>query len=339
MSNMKNARWLVKSYPENEVSADNFELVYEEVPEPEDGEVLLRTTSLVMSPPLRMAIGTGGITGNRVKIGDMMRGSGQGIVVKSLHPDFSEGDLVAGAIGWQEYAVTDGKRPFPLERMSPKAGQPITANLHVMGASGATAYVGLYDIAKPKVGDVILVSAAAGSVGSLVCQMAKLSGCRVIGIAGNEKKCAWLRSDLGVDEVINYKTEHVADRLQQVCPNGIDIYFDNVGGEILDTALGQIAHGARVVLCGATSQYEGNANWSAPSNYFNLVYKDASMLGFYIFSYQHRFKEAHRRLGELISKGELVYNEDVLEGIGQLPAGLMRVLSGENFGTQLVKLS
>ena len=339
MSNMKNARWLVKSYPEGEVSADNFELVYEEVPEPHDGEVLIQTTSLVMSPPLRMAIGTGGITGNRVKIGDMMRGSGQGVVVKSQHPDFSEGDLVSGPLGWQEYVVTDGKQPFPLEKISPKAGQPVTANLHVMGASGATAYVGLYDIAKPKVGDVILVSAAAGSVGALVCQMAKLSGCTVIGIAGNEKKCRWLKGDLGLHEVINYKSENVAERLLAICPNGIDIYFDNVGGEILDIAMGQITRGARIVLCGATSQYEGDANWRGPSNYFNLVYKDASMEGFYIFSYLHRFEDAYRRLGELIARGELVYNEDVLEGVEQLPAGLMRVLSGENFGTQLVKLS
>jgi NADPH-dependent curcumin reductase CurA len=339
MSNMKNGRWLVKSYPEDEVSVDNFELVYAEVPEPGEGEVLIQTTSLVMSPPLRMAIGTGGITGNRVKIGAMMRGSGQGVVVKSRHPDFTEGDLVAGAMGWQEYAVTDGERPFPLEKISPRAGQPITANLHVMGASGATAYVGLYDIAKPKVGDVILVSAAAGSVGALVCQLAKFSGCRVIGIAGNEKKCRWLKDDLGLNEVINYKTENVAERLREVCPNGVDIYFDNVGGEILDTALGQIAHGARIVLCGATSQYEGDANWYGPSNYFNLVYKEATMQGFYIFSYAHRFKEAHRRLGELIGNGNLVYNEDVLEGVEQLPAGLMRVLSGENFGTQLVRLS
>lgn len=193
----------MKSYPEDEVSADNFELVYEEVPEPGEGEVLVQTTSLVMAPPLRMAIGTGGITGNVVKLGALMRGSGQGIVVKSRHPDFAEGDLVSGAMGWQEYAVTEGVRPFPLEKISPKAGQPITANLHVMGSSGATAYVGLYDIAKPKVGDVLLVSAAAGSVGALVCQLGKVSRCRVIGIAGNEKKCRWLKDDLGLDEVIN----------------------------------------------------------------------------------------------------------------------------------------
>ena len=339
MSNIKNARWLVKSYPKDEVTADNFELVYEEISEPRDGEVLVQTTSLVISPPLRMAIGTGGITGNRVKLGDLMRGSGQGVVVNSRNPHFKAGDLVAGPFGWQEYAITDGERPFPLEKISPRAGQPITANLHVMGASGATAYVGLYDIAKPKVGDVIVVSAAAGSVGALVCQMAKLSGCQVIGIAGNEKKCRWLRSDLGLSEVINYKTENVGERLRAACPNGIDIYFDNVGGDILDTALGQIAQGARIVLCGATSQYEGDANWHGPANYFNLVYKEATMQGFYIFSYAHRFKDAYRRLGDLIANGELIYNEDVLEGVEQLPDALMRVLSGENFGTQLVKLS
>ncbi len=338
MSNQKNARWLVKSYPEADLSPDNFELVYEDLPAPGEGEVLIKTTSLIISPPLRMAVGTGGITGNVVKLGTMMRGSGQAVVVESRHPDFEAGDLVAGAMGWQEFAITDGTQPFPLEKIQPRHGQPVSANLHVMGASGATAYIGLYDLAQPKVGDVILVSAAAGTVGALVCQLAKHSGCRVVGIAGSDTKCRYLTDELGIDGAINYKTEDVAAQVKALCPNGIDIYFDNVGGETLDIALGNIARGARVVLCGATSQYEGDANWYGPRNYFNLVYKEATMQGFYIFSYAHRFKEAYRRLGELINQGELVYREDVLNGIEQTPDALVRVLAGDNFGTQLVKL-
>ena len=339
MSNQKNARWLVKSYPEADLSRDNFELVYDDVPEPGDGEVLIKTTSLVISPPLRMAVGTGGITGNVVNLGALMRGSGQAVVIESKHPDFAAGDRVSGAMGWQEYAVTDGKQPFPIEKIAPRHGQPITANQHVMGASGATAYIGLYDLAQPKMGDVLLVSAAAGTVGALVCQLGRHSGCRVIGIAGSDTKCRYLTEELKIDSAINYKTDDIASRLTELCPEGINIYFDNVGGETLDIALSQIAHGARIVLCGATSQYEGDASWYGPGNYFNLVYKEATMRGFYIFSYAHRFKEAYQRLGDLISSGELVYREDVLTGIERAPDALVRVLAGENFGTQLVDLT
>ena len=336
-SNMKNGRWLVRSYPEAEVSEDNFELQYEDVPELQDGECLIRTTAMVVSPPLRMAIGTGGITGNVLPIGALMRGSGQGVVVESKHSGFVEGDRVSGPFGWQEYAVSDG-RSLPIEKIEPRAGQPLTANMHIMGASGATAYFGVYDLAKPRIGDVMFVSAAAGTVGAIVCQLAKLSGCKVIGTAGSEKKCRWLVDELGIDGAINYRSEDVDERLKQLCPKGIDIYVDNVGGGILDAALNNIAQGARVVLCGATSQYEGDANWYGPSNYFNLVYKGATMQGFYVFNYANRFKEAYRRLGELVKAGSLVYSEDLLHGVENLPAALIRVLSGENFGTQLVKM-
>jgi len=335
-SNVKNGQWLVRSYPEAEVSADNFELRYEDVPEPGEGEMLIKTTALVVSPPLRMSIGTGGITGNVLPLGTLMRGSGQGVVVKSNHPDFVEGDTVAGPLGWQEYALSDGTN-VPVEKIAPRSGQPLTANLHAMGASGATAYFGVYDIAQPRIGDIMFVSAAAGTVGAIVCQLGKLSGCKVIGTAGSDEKCQWLVDELGIDGAINYKTENVGERLKELCPKGIDIYFDNVGGEILDAALDNIAHGARVVLCGATSQYEGDANWYGPTNYFNLVYKEATMRGFYIFSYANRFNEAYRRLGELINSGALRYSEDVLDGVESLPSALIRVLSGDNFGTQIVK--
>lgn len=339
MTPTKNQQWLVRSYPETLVSEDNFQLVEVPIPALEAGQVLLQTTHLVMSPPLRMAIGTGGITGNVVPIGNLMRGSGQARVVESRHPGFEVGDIVSGAMGWQTYSVTDGQKPFLIEKTRARADQPVSANLHVMGASGATAYVGLYDLASPRIGDVVLVSAAAGTVGALVCQLAKHSGCRVVGIAGSDEKCRWLMETIGIDGVINYKREDVASRVQALCPGGVNVYFDNVGGETLDIALDNIAHGARVILCGATSQYEGDSQWYGPKNYFNLVYREATMTGFYIFSYAHRFKEAWRRLGELINRGDIRYQEDLLEGIEQVPAGLKRVLAGENFGTQLVKLS
>lgn len=338
-SNLRNGHWVVASYPEEDLSVDNFEMKYEDVQEPGEGEFLIKTTALVMSPPLRMAVGTGGITGNVIPVGTLMRGSGQGIVVSSKHPGFAVGDRVAGPLGWQEYAISDGATKVPVEKISSRSGQPITANLHVMGSSGATAYFGVYDIAKPKIGDVMLVSAAAGSVGSLVVQLGKLSGCTVIGLAGSRKKCDYLIDELKIDAVINYREEDVAARLKEICPHGINIYFDNVGGELLDVALDNIAPGARVVLCGATSQYEGDANWYGPSNYFNLVYKEATMQGFFVFSYANRFPEAYRRIGELVSSGQLKYLQDEVHGIENVPAGLVRVLGGENFGTQIVTMS
>lgn len=338
VGNESNGRWLVRSYPQGEISVDNFEFRREPVPEPADGEVLIKTTHLIVTPPLRMALGTGGIAGAPLPIGSLMRGSGQGRVVASRHPGFQEGDHVSGPFGWQEYAVSDGIRKVPLKKEAPRGDLPLTANLHVLGSGGATAFVGLYDIAKPCIGDVVLVSAAAGNVGSIVCQLARQSGCRVVGIAGSDEKCRWLTGDLGIEAAINYKREAVAERLREVCPSGIDIYFDNVGGETLDAALGLINPGARVVLCGATSQYEGDARWYGPRNYFNLVYKQATMQGFYIFNFQHRFEAAFSRLAALIRRGELSYAEDVLEGVEALPAALVRVLKGENFGTQLVNL-
>jgi NADPH-dependent curcumin reductase CurA len=337
-ANESNGQWRIRSYPQGEISDANFEFQREPVPVPGPGEFLVKTTHLIITPPLRMALGTGGIAGRPLPVGSLMRGSGQGRVVASNHPGFSEGDLVSGPFGWQEYAVSDGASLIPVQKVTPFGSIPVTANLHAMGSGGATAFVGLYDIARPCIGDVVLVSAAAGNVGSIVCQLAKLSGCRVVGIAGSDAKCRWLTEDLGVDAAINYKTADVAGQLAVACPDGIDIYFDNVGGETLDAALERINQGARVVLCGATSQYEGDARWYGPTKYFNLVYKQATMQGFYIFNFQHRFPAAYARLQALIEGGALQYAEDVMEGLENLPAALARVLKGENFGTQLVSL-
>ena len=338
MSNESNALWVVKSYPQGEISEDNFELQRAPVPKPSEGEVLIKTTHLVISPPLRMALGTGGIAGKPLPIGSLMRGSGQGRVVQSNHPDYVEGDLVAGPFGWQEYAISDGATRIPLTRVQTFGELPVTTSLHVMGSGGATAYIGLYEYGQPKVGDVVVVSAAAGNVGAIACQLAKLSGCRVVGIAGSDEKCKWLTETLGIDAAINYKSAHVQDELATQCPDGIDIFFDNVGGATLDAVLERINFGARVVLCGATSQYEGEATWYGPTNYFNLVYKQASMHGFYIFNFKSRFPEILATLHKLIEDGKLVYAEDEMSGVEKLPAALVNVLTGRNFGPQLVNL-
>lgn len=336
---MDNGRWTVASRPEDEVEESHFEFVSESVGELEEGEFLIATRYLVVSPPARMALTSGGIARRPVPIGATMRGTGLGQVVASRHAGFAEGDLVIGDLGWQQYAVADGAGRHPVRKVTPRSGMPDSTLLHVLGAGGATAYFGMIEYAKPRIGDTLVVSAAAGNVGSLVCQLGRLQGCRVVGIAGSDEKCRWLTDDLGCAAAINYKDEDVAGALDAACPQGIDIYFDNVGGEILDAALGRIAQGARVVLCGGTSQYNHDLDWYGPKNYFNLVYRQAEMAGFYVYNFSHRFEEAFERLAVLLANGELRYAEDVLEGIGQAPTALIRVLRGENFGVQLVKVS
>ncbi|NIP15860.1 MAG: zinc-binding dehydrogenase [Pseudomonadales bacterium] len=336
---MENGRWTVASRPDDEVEEGNFQLVGEAAGEPEEGEFLIATRYLVVSPPARMALTSGGIARRPVPIGATMRGTGLGQVVASRHPGFDEGELVIGDLGWQEYAVSDGAKRHPVRKVGARPGMPESTLLHVLGAGGATAYFGMIEYAKPRIGDTLVVSAAAGNVGSLVCQLGRMQGCRVVGIAGSEEKCTWLTNDLGCAAAIDYKREDVASALDAACPEGIDIYFDNVGGEILDAALARIAMGARVVLCGGTSQYNHDLDWYGPKNYFNLVYRQAEMAGFYVYNFAHRFEEAFSRLASLLESGELKYAEDVLQGIGQAPAALIRVLRGENFGVQLVKVS
>lgn len=339
MNDGLNRKWVVASRPEAEVRADNFELKQAPIPAVPPGALLVRTRHLVVSPPARMALVSGGIAGRPIPIGATMRGSGLGEVVESRHADFAVGDLVTGDLGWQQYAVSDGVRRRPMRKVQSRSGLPDSTLLHVLGAGGATAYFGMTVYCQPRPGDALVVSAAAGNVGMLVCQLGRLQGCRVVGVAGGRAKCDWLVNDLGCAAAIDYKNEDVGERLEQTCANGIDIYFDNVGGAVLDAALARIAQGARVVLCGGTSQYNNDLDWYGPKNYFNLVYKQAQMAGFYVFNFADRFEEAHSRLAALIADGSLIYKEDVLEGIEQAPEALMRIFRGDNIGVQLVKVA
>ena len=336
MSELENLKWVVASRPEVDVQAENFELKREPVAPVGPGCMLLKARYFSVSPPARMALVSGGIARRPIPIGATMRGNGLAEVVESRNPDFAAGDLVMGDLGWQRYAISDGVRRRAVKKVEPRAGFAESTLLHVLGGSGATAYFGMIEYAKPRVGDTLVVSTAAGSVGALVCQLGRLQGCRVVGIAGGSRKCAWLVDELGCDAAIDYKAEDVGARLDETCPDGIDIYFDNVGGEILDAALARISFGARVVLCGGTSQYNNDLDWYGPKNYFNLVYKQAGMCGFYVFNFANRFEEAHSRLAALIAAGKLQYREDILEGIEQLPEALMRLFRGDNFGIQMV---
>ncbi|MDE0367099.1 MAG: NADP-dependent oxidoreductase [Gammaproteobacteria bacterium] len=336
MSGLENVKWVVASRPEAEVQASNFEMKREPVAPLGPGCMLLKARYFTVNPPARMALVSGGIARRPIPIGATMRGSGLAEVVESRNPDFEPGDLVMGDLGWQRYVISDGVRRRVVNKVQPREGFPASTLLHVLGGSGATAYFGMTEYARPRVGDTLVVSTAAGNVGALVCQLAKMQGCRVVGIAGGARKCGWLVSELGCDAAIDYKSEDVPARLDETCPNGIDIYFDHVGGAILDAALARIAQGARVVLCGGTSQYNNDLDWYGPKNYFNLVYKQAEMTGFYVFNFRDRFEEAHSRLAALIAEGKLQYREDILEGVENLPEALMRLFRGDNFGTQLV---
>jgi NADPH-dependent curcumin reductase CurA len=333
---MLNKQWVVAARPEAEVLPEHFELLEAQVPSLGDNQVLIEVRWLILSPPLRMALTSGGISRSPIPLGDVMRSTGLGRVLQSNRADFSEGDLVTGPLGWQQYLVSNGQG---ISKVGDSHGLPESTLLHVLGAGGATAYIGMSEYAKPQVGDTLVVSAAAGNVGSIVCQLGKLQGCRVVGIAGSQQKCDWLVNELGCSAAINYKSDDVAGALKEACPRGIDIYFDNVGGEVLDICLGMIRPRARVVLCGGTSQYNHDTDWYGPKNYFNLVYKQATMSGFYIFNFVDQFRGAHERLARLIGNDEMQYAEDVVEGIEKAPAALIRVLTGANFGTQLVRVA
>lgn len=332
-------RWIVKSRPTDAVLPEHFSLEEGPLPEPEAGQFLVETQLLTTNPPARMWLTTGGLSGKPIPLGDVMRGSGIGRVVTSRHDGFREGELVMGALGWQTHCVSDGSTLNPVSKVTQPDGLPLSTRLHVLGASGASAWFGLMEVGRLQRGDTLVVSGAAGSVGSIVCQLGREYGCRVIGIAGGAEKCKWLVDALGCEQAIDYKREDVAARLGELCKGSIDVFFDNVGGATLDAALAQLAIGARVVLCGGTSQYERDGAWEGPKNYFHLVYRQASMAGFYVFNFADRFDEAFKPLEAALRDGRMTYAEETYDGIEQAPLALQRLLSGENFGSTVIRVA
>jgi hypothetical protein len=267
-----------------------------------------------------------------VPIGDVMRGMAFGEVVESRVDGFAPGDLVTGMMGWQEYALGDGSlRKLP-------AGTDPRLALSVLGITGLTAYFGLLDVGQPKEGDVVVVSGAAGATGSVVGQIAKIKGCRAIGIAGGADKCRWLTEEAGFDAAIDYKSEEVGARLDALCPDGIDVFFDNVGGPILDDALAHIARGARIVVCGAISAYNLKERPPGPTNYYRIVAQRARMQGFVVIDYLPRAAEAIPDLLKWVGEGKLHWKADVQQGFENAPKTLLRLYSGANFGKQLLEL-
>jgi hypothetical protein len=271
-----------------------------------------------------------------VAIGEVMRAGGAGRVMASRHPGFREGDLVTGGFGVQEYALSDGKGVNKVDtRLA-----PLPVYLGVLGMPGMTAYFGLLDVGRPEPGQTVVVSGAAGAVGSVVGQVARIKGCRAIGIAGGADKCRYLVEELGFDGAIDYKAQDVKAALTTHCPQGIDVYFDNVGGEILDAALARLAMRARIVICGAISQYNNTQAVKGPSNYMSLLVNRASMTGMVVFDYAERYGEAARAMAGWMAEGRLKSREDIAAGgIAAFPEALLKLFRGENFGKLVLKVS
>ena len=321
--------------PTAAVEDRHFEMRTAPVADPGPGQVLVRNLWLGFDPTQRGWLNPNPGYVPPVALGEVMRAFAVGQVVASNAEGLAEGDFVQGMFGWQDWIVADAASAIAIP-----AGIDPKAMLGVFGTTGLTAYFGMLEIGRPVEGDTVLVSGAAGATGSIAAQLARIRGSRVIGVAGSEAKCEWLRTKARLDETIDYRTQEVLVRLRALARNRVAVYFDNVGGSILDAALGNLARGARVVLCGAISTgYTPEALPPGPANYFNLVLRSSTMQGFLLFDYAARFPEAIVDLRRWVASGELVYEEDVQDGLEHAPATLQRLFDGRNVGKQLLRIA
>jgi NADPH-dependent curcumin reductase CurA len=318
------------------IAESNFEWRQEPLPTLGEGQILVRNIYLSLDPTNRGWLNEGENYLPPVAIGEVMRGFGIGVVEQSRNVSFPLGSFVQGLLGWQDYAVTDGTN---LSEFPSYPSVPLTAYLGLFGFIGMTAYFGLLDIGKPKVGETLVVSGAAGAVGSLVGQIGKIKGCRVVGIAGSEEKCRWLKDELGFDAAINYKTESGLESLQQHCPDRIDVYFENVGGEILDAVLKLINLKARIVLCSLISQYNATQPVPGPYNFVNILIKRAKVEGFIVLDYFNRAQEALADLGQWYAQGKIKYRVDVIDGLENAPRTINKLFDGTHQGKLIIRVS
>ncbi len=312
----------------------DWDLTTEAIPEPREGQVLARLSYISLDPAMRGWMNDGRSYLPPVQIGAVMRAYGAGRVVTSRHPDFKEGDSVVGVLGVQEYAALDAKS---FTKVDPNV-VPLSAYVSVLGMTGMTAYFGLLDVGKPEAGQTVVVSGAAGAVGMLVGQIAKIKGCRVVGIAGGAEKCRYIVEELGFDAAIDYKLGPINTTLRELCPKGIDVYFDNVGGDILDACLAQLAMHARVVICGAISQYNSTGGVKGPSNYMMLLVMRARMEGFLVMDYASRSAAAAREMAGWVREGKLKWRDDIVEGFETFPETFNSLFAGGNTGKLILKV-
>jgi NADPH-dependent curcumin reductase len=332
-----NRCWRLAARPVGMIKDSDFTFQEEPIPElGSEGEVLVRTLYLSVDPTQRGWLERDTYL-PAVAIGEVVRSLGAGRVVQSKTPALAVGDLVQGLVGWQDYAVLTAGAPFGVGPVPP--GAPLPLALSALGTTGLTAYFGLLEVGRPSEGDTVVVSGAAGATGMIVGQIAKLKGCRVIGIAGGSEKCAWLTGQLGFDAAVDYKSEDVEARLSALCPKGINVFFDNVGGTILEAALGLLASKGRVVLCGGISGYNDLQSASGPRNYLNLIVQSGRMEGFLVTDYRARFGEAVTAIAGWVRAGKLKDQVDIVDGLEQAPAALRRLFTGANKGKQLIKVA
>jgi NADPH-dependent curcumin reductase CurA len=315
--------------------ASDWSMVEEPLPTPGAGELVVAISYLSLDPAMRGWMNAAASYIEPVEIGAVMRAGAVGRVIASEHPGFAVDDHVYGALGVQEYALSDGGG---IVKVDPSLA-PLPTYLGTLGMTGLTAYFGLFDVAKLSEGDTVVISGAAGAVGSAAGQMAKLKGARVVGIAGGAEKCRWIVEDLGFDAAIDYKAQNVARALREAAPERVDVYFDNVGGEILDAVLTRLARGARIVICGAVSQYNATDGVRGPANYMSLLVTRSSMTGMVVFDYAARFPEAFAEIAGWLREGRLISREQVLDGgVSAFPDALLKLFAGENTGKLVLRV-
>ena len=334
MTTETNRQFLLAKRPVGAATRDTF--TYQQVPvgQPKEGQILVKNQYLSLDPAMRGWMNEGKSYIPPVGLGEVMRALGVGQVIASSHPDFAVGDYVNGALGVQDYFLGE---PRGFYKVDPKLA-PLPVYLSALGMTGMTAYFALLEVGAPKAGDTVVISGAAGAVGSIAGQIAKLKGCRVVGIAGGKEKCNLLIEELGFDGVIDYKNEDVIAGLKRECPKGVDVYFDNVGGDILDAVLSQLNFKARVIICGAISQYNNKEAVKGPANYLSLLVNRARMEGFIVMDYADRYVAAGQEMAGWLAKGQLKSREDIVEGLETFPETLMKLFSGENNGKLILKV-
>jgi hypothetical protein len=331
----QNKAWTLASYPTGWVTEDNFKLVESPAPSPKEGEVLVKNLWLSLDPYMRGRMSQQKSYVKGVEIGQVMEGQTVGEVLESKHPAFRPGDKVLARLGWQLYGCVRGDG----EIVKVDANRaPLSHYLGVLGMPGMTAYFGMKEIGQPKAGETVVVSAASGAVGMVVGQLAKIAGARAVGIAGGKAKCDFVVKELGFDACVDYKAGNLYRDLREACPKGIDVNFENVGGEILDTLLRLMNPFSRIVICGLVSDYNATDPY-ALKNIRSVLVNRIRMQGMIVFDWRERYGEALQALGGYAAQGKLKYRESVLEGIERAPQGLIGLLKGQNFGKQLVKLA
>ncbi len=334
MSNDTNTQVRLAKRPVGEPTHDDFEITQEPTPKAGSNEMVVASRYLSLDPAMRGWMREGKSYIDPVNPGDVMRALGVGEVIESNHPDFQVGDTVSGMLGIQAYIKSDGKG---FQKVDPNLA-PLPTYLNTLGMTGMTAYFGILEVGAVKEGDVVLVSGAAGAVGATVGQIARIKGATAIGVAGGKEKCDYLINELGFDDAIDYKSESIHAGLKRACPKGVDVYFDNVGGDILNAALARLRMHARVVICGAISQYNNTEAPKGPSNYMSLLVNRARMEGMVVFDYADRYDQAASDMAGWMKDGSLKHREHIVEGLEKFPEHLMMLFKGENFGKLVLRV-